>query len=347
MSTAFVRIKSGAYRTNDVSGQVFQLVEQFKNTAKGGYVTVKNGGRFPGFPEDIRVKVDGMTDYEFVGADEFDGEVTAVDADVQAAIDNTKTDEERMAEIAERFDILTDMTKACVGGEIRAMIVSGPPGVGKSFGVEREIEKVQMCQMLGSDRLRAEVVKGSASPIGLYQTLYKYSDENCVVVFDDCDSILLDDVSLNLLKGALDSGKKRKISWLSESRVLKEEGIPDSFNFNGSVIFITNLKFDKMKSQKLKDHLDALQSRCHYLDLTLDTMRDKILRIKQIAKTGELFDDMDISEVGSDEIIEFMDENKNSLREVSLRMAIKVAQLYKSFPNRWQAMAQTTCMKMA
>jgi hypothetical protein len=79
----------------------------------------------------------------------------------------------------------------------------------------------------------------------------------------------------------------------------------------------------------------------------LDTMRDKILRIKQIAKTGELFEDMDISEVGSDEIIEFMDENKNSLREVSLRMAIKVAQLYKSFPNRWKAMAQTTCMKMA
>jgi hypothetical protein len=252
-----------------------------------------------------------------------------------------------MGEIAERFEILTDMTKACVGGEIRAMIVSGPPGVGKSYGVEREIEKVQMMQMLGSNRLRAEIVKGSASPIGLYQTLYKYSDENCVVVFDDCDSILLDDVSLNLLKGALDSGKKRKISWLSESRILKEEGIPDSFNFNGTVIFITNLKFDKMKSQKLRDHLDALQSRCHYLDLTLDTERDKILRIKQIAKTGELFADMDISEAGSDEIIEFMDSNKKSLRELSLRMAIKVAQLYKSFPMRWKAMAQTTCMKMA
>ena len=345
MSTAFVRIKSGAYRTNDVSGQVFQLVEQFKQTAKGGYVTVKNGGRFPGFPEDIRVKVDGMTDYEFVSAEEFDGDVMAVDADVQEAINDSKTDDERMAEIAERFEILQDMTKACVNGDIRAMIVSGPPGVGKSFGVEQEIEKVQMIQMLGSNRLRAEVVKGSASPIGLYQTLYKFSDPNCVVVFDDCDSILLDDVSLNLLKGALDSGKKRKISWLSESRVLKDEGIPDSFEFKGSVIFITNLKFDKMKSQKLKDHLDALQSRCHYLDLTLDTMRDKILRIKQIAKTGALFGDMDIDDAGCDDIVQFMDDHKNSLREVSLRMAIKVGQLYKSFPMRWKAMAQTTCMK--
>ena len=347
MSTAFIRVKSGAYRATDVSGQVFQLVEQFKLTGKGGYVTVKNGGKFPGFPEDIRIKVEGMSDYEFVGAEEFDGAVAVVGADVQAVVNDSKSDEERMEEIAERFGILHEMTKAAVAGDIRAMIVSGPPGVGKSYGVEQEIEKATLFDQIAGRKLRAEVVKGSATPIGLYQTLYKYSDSNCVVVFDDCDSILLDDVSLNLLKGALDSGKKRKISWLSESSTLRREGIPDSFNFNGSVIFITNLKFDKMKSQKLRDHLDALQSRCHYLDLTLDTMRDKILRIKQIAKTGELFADMDITDVGSDLIIEFMDKNKNNLREMSLRMAIKIAQLYKSFPNNWEAMAKTTCMKMA
>ena len=76
-------------------------------------------------------------------------------------------------------------------------------------------------------------------------------------------------------------------------------------------------------------------------------MRDKILRIKQIAKTGELFADLDISDVGQDEIIEFMDEKKDRLREMSLRMAIKVAQLYKSFPNNWKAMAETTCMRPA
>ena len=347
MSTAFIRIKSGAYRATDVSGQVFQLVEQFKLTGKGGYVTVKNGGKFPGFPEEIRIKVEGMTDYEFASEGDFDGLVATVDGDVQAAIQDSQTDEERMEEIAERFEMLHEMTKAAVGGDIRAMIVSGPPGVGKSYGVEQEIEKATLFDIVAGKKLRAEVVKGSATPIGLYQTLYKYSDENCVVVFDDCDSILLDDVSLNLLKGALDSGKKRKISWLAESSTLRREGIPDSFNFNGSVIFITNMKFDKMKSQKLKDHLDALQSRCHYLDLTLDTMRDKLLRIKQIAKTGALFEDMDITDVGQDVIIEFMDKNKNSLREMSLRMAIKIAQLYKSFPNNWEKMARSTCMKVA
>lgn len=342
MSNSFVRIKSGAYRTNDASGLVFQLVEQYKTTGKGGYVTVMNGGTFPGFPDTIRIKVDGPADYEFVSSGDIPASVAHAPAMHSAPVE---TDEEVIERIRERFEILDEMTKAATNGDIRAMIVSGPPGVGKSYGVEQIIEKACLFDQIAGKRLRAEVVKGSATPIGLYQTLYKYSDPNCVLVFDDCDSILLDDVSLNLLKGALDSGKKRKISWLSESSSLRREGIPDQFEFNGSVIFITNLKFDGMKSQKLRDHLDALQSRCHYLDLTLDTMRDKILRIKQIAKDGALFADMDLDEVAQDEVVEFMDANQNKLREMSLRMAIKVAQLRKSFPLRWKAMAQTTCMK--
>jgi len=343
MSQACIRIKAGAYRHFDVTGKVFQLVEQFKPGIKGGFVTVKNGNNFPGFPEDIRIKVDSMTAYEFVADDEAKQFVDFSTVEQSS----TQSDDVRMAEIAERFEILHDMTKAATNGDIRAMIVSGPPGVGKSFGVEQEIEKATLLDQIAGRRLRAEVVKGSATALGLYQALYKYSDENCVLVFDDCDTILFDDVALNLLKGALDSGKSRRISWLSESRVLKDEGIPNSFNFKGSVIFITNLKFDKMKSQKLKDHLDALQSRCHYLDLTLDTMRDKLLRIKQIAATGALFQDMDISEAGTDEIIAFMDANQNKLREMSLRMAIKIAQLYKSFPLKWQSLAATTCMTAA
>jgi len=102
-----------------------------------------------------------------------------------------------------------------------------------------------------------------------------------------------------------------------------------------------------MKSQKLRDHLDALQSRCHYLDLTLDTMRDKILRIKQIADDGVLFADYDFEQETQDEIIDFMTEHKVKFREMSLRMAIKVADLRKSFPAKWKAMAQMTCMRTA
>jgi ATPase family associated with various cellular activities (AAA) len=340
MANAFIRITKGSYRNFKVNGQVFQLVEQYKKTANGGYVVVKNQGQFADCPENVRIKVDGISSYEFVSEMESDN-VPEV-KDTQNAVES---DEEAIVRIRSRFEILDEMTTAATNGEIRAMIVSGPPGVGKSFGVERIIEKACLFDQISGKRLRAEVIKGSATPIGLFQTLYKYSDPNCVVVFDDCDSILLDDVALNLLKGALDSGKKRKISWLGESNILRREGIPDSFTFNGSVIFITNLKFDSLKSQKLKDHLEALQSRCHYLDLTLDTMRDKLLRIKQIANDGQLFEDMDLQQVAQDEVIEFMEENQKKLREMSLRMAIKIAQLRKSFPLKWRQMSQVTCMK--
>jgi hypothetical protein len=137
------------------------------------------------------------------------------------------------------------------------------------------------------------------------------------------------------------------ISWLSESSALRREGIPDRFEFKGSVIFITNLKFDQMKSQKLRDHLDALQSRCHYLDLTLDSQRDKLLRIKQIAKDGVLFADYEFEEAVQDDIIDFMLVNKDRLRELSLRMALKIADLRKMSVLNWKRLAETTCMKSA
>jgi len=337
-----VRIVRGEYRNKVISNQVFALVSGFQTGAKGNYVTVENNGAFPNCPNTIRVRVDSIEDVEYTTAMAHDNVIK-----LEQPARTQETDEDAMSRIRERFEILHEMTKATVAGDIRAMIVSGPPGVGKSFGVEKEIDKATMFDKLAGKRLRAEVVKGSATPIGLYQTLYKYSDTNCVVVFDDCDSILLDDVSLNLLKGALDSGKKRKISWLSESSTLRREGIPDSFEFKGSVIFITNLKFDGMKSQKLRDHLDALQSRCHYLDLTLNTMRDRLLRIRQIAADGELFADYEFDKCVQDEIIEFMDTNKDRLREVSLRMAIKIADLRKMSVTNWKRLTETTCMKAA
>ena len=337
--TGFVKIKSGTYRNTKVENEVFPLVKQYTVGAKGGFITVDGTGQFG--KDKVRVLVDNVTDFEFVHADEYTGTVST--ATKTSAV--TSTDEERITQIAERFEILDDMTKATLNGDIRALIVSGPPGVGKSFTVERELERSALFDQISGRRVKSTIVKGSATAIGLYKTLYEFSDSNCVIVFDDCDSILFDEVSLNLLKGALDSGKNRKISWLAESRVLKNEGIPNSFTFHGSVIFITNLKFDQVRSQKMKDHLEALQSRCHYLDLTLDTMRDKILRIKQIADTGVLFADYDFEQCAQDEIINFLNVNKNKMREMSLRMAIKVAELRKSFPTKWQALASTTCMK--
>ena len=257
---------------------------------------------------------------------------------------NFETDQQVMDRIATRFDILHDMTKAVIAGDVRAMIVTGPPGVGKSYGVEKELDKASMMDSIAGRPIKYEVVKGAMTALGLYATLYRHADANHVLVFDDCDSVLMDELSLNILKAALDSGKKRVLHWNADSNKLRSEGIPDKFEFKGGVIFITNVKFENVRSRKLQDHLEALQSRCHYLDLTLDTMRDKFLRIKQIVATGELFKDYDLSKQMEGEVIAFMDTVKDKLREVSLRMALKIADLTKVSPN-WKQLAENTVMR--
>jgi hypothetical protein len=170
------------------------------------------------------------------------------------------------------------------------------------------------------------------------------ADKDNVIVFDDCDSIFADELSLNILKAALDSKKTRRIHWNTDSFKLRNEGVPDSFEFKGSAIFITNIKFDNVRSAKMRDHLTALESRCHYVDLTIDTDREKLLRIKQIVGDGMLTEYKFAEEV-HEEIIDFIDINKKRLRELSLRTVLKVADLAKAFPTKWEAMAENTVMK--
>jgi hypothetical protein len=262
---------------------------------------------------------------------------------------NGVTDAEIMERLRERFTILDDMTRAVKKGDVRAMIVTGPPGVGKSFGVEKVLSKHDVfADVAQNEKLKKyEVVKGAMSAIGLYSKLYEYSDKKSILVFDDCDSVLLDDLSLNILKAALDSSKKRMIHWNTDSRLLRSEGVPNSFEFKGGAIFITNIKFDNVRSKKLRDHLEALESRCHYLDLTIDTEREKILRIKQVVTECGMLDDYEFTDLEKEVLIDFVDDNKKKLRELSLRTVLKIADLKRSMPSNWRAVAEVTCMRRA
>jgi predicted AAA+ superfamily ATPase len=327
-------IKEGTYKIRgkevDLAGMTFPLVEEFKVGAKGGYVTV-DGSAVAGFPDrNIKIMCTSAEAYE-----------AADTKHVYKAVE--ETDEEIIERIRERFDMLKDMTKAVKKGAVRAMIVSGPPGVGKSHGVEEVLDRYDTMAALGGDR-KYDVVKGAMSPIGLYVKLFNYKEKDQVLVFDDCDAIFEEPLALNILKAALDSKKKRTIHWNTDSFKLRNEGVPDSFEFKGSAIFITNLDFHDVKSKKIRSHLEALESRCHYMDLTISTEREKMLRIAQVIRDGML-DTYKLSTDVKDEIIDFVDMNKKRLRELSLRTVLKVADLAVAFPDKWEAMAENTVMK--
>ena len=332
MTSKTIYVMEGLYRNKRIENTTFPLVKGYQPYPHkpGGFVTVHidDMAKYQAPADKIRISV----------------ESESMLRDKAPEPKAEETDEEVIERMRKRFAILDDMTKATKRGDVRAMIVSGPPGVGKSYGVETVLDRYGTVSTLGNTAPKYEVCKGAMSPIGLYCKLYKLSAKDNVIVFDDCDSILLDDLSLNILKAALDSKKTRRICWNTDSHMLRREGVPDTFEFAGSVIFITNIKFDNVKSKKLRDHLEALESRCHYIDLTIDTLREKLLRIQQIVKDGML-NTYALPEGTQQEVVQYIWDNKRRLREISLRTVLKIADLAKAFPDTWKDMAGSTVLK--
>lgn len=252
-----------------------------------------------------------------------------------------ETDAQIEAKLAERFEILELLADATIDGDARAVIISGPPGLGKSYTIEKRLESWD------PNQLNHTIVKGFVRATGLFKLLYQYREQGQVIVFDDADSIFFDDISLNLLKAVCDTTERRRVSWLAEGALIDEETatrIPKQFDFNGTIIFISNYDFDAMidKGHKLAPHLQALMSRAHYIELAMKGRREYVIRIKQVIKQGLLGS---LTDTEKGDVIRFIEANSDKLRELSLRIAIKLGQLRKQHQGSWEKLARVTCCK--
>lgn len=355
MSQIQVSIVRGMYRGEVISG-VFPLVKGFVAGARGGFITIRAGANetwAKTVSPRIQLEEGDFKLLDATGAD-LPAHIVVPGQDAPAANDGTdfesvfmetESEDEAMERIGDTFNMLDKITDAAARGVVRGLVVSGPPGIGKSFGVEKQLEAANMFRkMQGKDPLY-EVVSGGVSSIGLYQKLYHNRSASQVLVFDDCDGVLFEEECLNLLKAALNSGDKRKICWNKESRVLAVEDIPESFDFEGSIIFLSNVDFDRSiaKGSRIASHLSAIMSRCHYLDLEIGSLRDKLLRIKQIVRDGMLTP-FDFTAEQEADVVAFTADNAEYLREVSLRMVKKIADFMKADPVGWYEMAEATCL---
>jgi hypothetical protein len=219
-------------------------------------------------------------------------------------------------------------------GDQPSVVVTGPGGLGKSHTVTTALKKAGLKDMsiLDDYEIGANVpknafvvIKGYSTPKGLYRTLYE--NRNSIIVFDDCDSVLKDTVSLNLLKGALDSYSKRIISWRAD---IKDEDLPTSFEFKGRVVFISN-----MSSTQLDQ---AIISRSMSVDVTMTT-EQKVERMRHLVTEESFMPEFDL--VSKNDALNLIASLADTVKELSLRTLIQVTKIRKANPNNnWKDLAE-------
>lgn len=256
------------------------------------------------------------------------------------------TDEEILTSQRRKFRTLDRMAQGVVRQQVRSMVVSGPAGIGKTYTIEGILETAA-----NDETIQYTGVRGFIKATGLYKLLWENREENQVILLDDADSVFADEVSLNLLKGALDTSKKRYISWRSEKEFESESGeaIPNNFEYKGSVVFITNLNFEAMiaGNNKLAPHFAALISRSYYIDLNLNSSREYLLRIKDVLQNTDMAYTLGLSTKQTKDLMSFFETHFARFRELSLRMVQKVAKIMLFAENEedFLDVVETTCFK--
>lgn len=258
-------------------------------------------------------------------------------ADIAAKAANKpkpRNDSRILSDTKERFDIMELLTAGVIGNNVRSLVVSGGPGVGKTYRIESILE---------NSNAQFEVVRGAMSAINLYMLGYKYRKPGNVIVLDDADSIFTDEDALNILKGLCDSSAVRKVSYMKEAWQLAEEDIPKSYDFQGAMIFISNLDFQAYVDQgknKYVAHFEALMSRSLYLDLRLHSRAELGIWVNYVAEDAKIFDRENVPVKYRKAILSFMTKHREEFRELSIRTLLKVCQLVKTNPDRWESMAR-------
>jgi len=262
------------------------------------------------------------------------------------AIKPIETDAQIDKRIRQRFNVVETMTKDCIKGACRCLIVSGPGGMSKSYLVERLIRAAD------PEMSRSVIRRGFSTKTGLYRTLLDYQGSKNVVVWDDCDAVFKDEEGLNILKVAADTTEKREIYYGAETNMVDSSGqpLPTTFEFRGSLIFLTNYDFEDamMKGTGLSVHFGALMDRAQYISIGLKTVHDYLIRIKQVVHDDGMLKDAGFEANEEQEIIDFIEAQSEPVykfRQLTMRTVKKVAEHYRNHASDWKKLSAVTLFK--
>lgn len=256
-----------------------------------------------------------------------------------------RTDSEIVSDIKSRFDIYFDMIQGTYEDTTSALIVSGSAGVGKSYTAEWALEHAQKVH-----NVRYQIVRGMITPIDLYELAYNFSKPGNVIVLDDADMIFDDEIGLNILKSLLDTSVERKVNWMTDHPRFKgTDALPKEFVFRGSMIFLTNKDFQRYIDEgrgKYVPHMEALMSRSIYLDLCMHDRREVALWARHLVIKNKILrqiptpDGKQITEAEEIMLMDWIRDNTDNLRELSIRTALKLARIFIRNRSEWKKRAE-------
>lgn len=219
---------------------------------------------------------------------------------------------------------------------IKSMVITGASGIGKTYNLDLRLKEAH-----AAGDCNYHYLNSKCTAIGLYKAMYEARNLGSVLVLDDVDVFSNED-SLNLLKAALDTSNKRLISYQAASAELRKSNIPNQIEFSGKVIFITNsnLKAIAASTSNLAPHVNAVLTRSVFIDLEIHDNESIMIHIESIIRNTNIITKHGLSKDQANEILQFMLDNTDNLRNPSLRMPTQISGLVIENPTNWKRIAQ-------
>lgn len=323
-----VQINKGTFRGNDFSGKYVATKTWFPDAVPAHEAHLGDGKVF--------VMVDGKE--RGVWVFKSDIEMEGMEVSPLATVESV---EEMKQRINKRFTVMNMMTKGIISGNIRSLIISGAAGIGKTYSLDKALKTAHEY-----GEIVYKSINGKISGIGLYEQLWNNREANNVLLIDDVD-VFSDMDMLNLLKAALDTGETRKVCWSTASAYLDDKNIDKEFEFEGTIVFITNVDIDKEleRGSKLAPHLHALVSRSVYLDLGVHSNEEIMVRVEDVILNTNMMQKRGLSDAQTSMALNWMKANVSKLRNVSLRTALYLADFVATDANGWEEIAEVTLLK--
>jgi hypothetical protein len=175
-------------------------------------------------------------------------------------------------EVVSRYKTIENYTKMFTSNPnnaIRGLLISGDAGFGKTHFTKLGLSNTN------SDMV--DYIKGSSiSAPALFVKLYQSRLEGQVLVLDDVDIINKTkaefSIIIEMIKGATEPTKgERILSWnrAQRNQLMVENDVPDNFEFNGTIIWITNERVRDI-AEKAGSHWNALDSRFYKVESWLN-----------------------------------------------------------------------------